>query len=188
METITQNAWQYYYYLALFATIFFGIKLIIFTIFGGDGCEVQTDFNIEMDSDPSFSFLSLQSILAFLMGFGWMGYACLHEFKFSQITTLLCAIVIGLIFMFIMAFLMFSVKKLEKNVKKDLATSIGKTGKAYTNFDNNGYGKIEIEVSGQLSIIDAYNMTDTPIKSFETVEVIGQKDGILQVKKSQINN
>ena len=184
METITQNAWQYYYYLAWFTTIFFVIKLIIFSVFGGDGSEVSGDFNAEIDSDPSFSFISLQSVLAFLMGFGWSGYACLKEFHFSQILTLLCAIIVGLVFMFATAFLMFSVKKLEKEIHKDKTTAIGKIGKAYTDFVPKGHGRIEIEISGQLTVTDAVNNSEEEIKSFEPVKVIKVENELLYIEKA----
>ena len=183
METITQNAWLYYYYLAWFTTIFFVIKLIIFTVFGGDGSEVHGDFNTEMDSDPSFSFISLQSVLAFLMAFGWMGYACLKEFNFSQIVTLLCAIGTGLIFMFITAYLMFSIKKLEKSVKKDKTTALNKIGKAYSNFEPKGQGQIEIIINNQLIVEDAINTTEEKIKSFEKVRVVKVENDILYIEK-----
>jgi membrane-bound ClpP family serine protease len=180
---ILKNAWQYYYYLAWFATIFFAIKLIIFSVFGGDGSEVHGDFNTEIDSDPTFSFISLQSILAFLMGFGWMGYACLQEFKFSQIITLLCAIGVGIVFMFLTAFLMFSVRKLEKNVKKDKATAVGKIGKAYSNFSPKGYGQVEIEINGQLMVAEAVNNEDEEIKAFDPVRVLKVENELLYIKK-----
>ena len=57
-----------YYYLAIFATIIFTIKLILFTITGGDGTEVSADFTSEIDTDLSFNFLSVQSVLAFFYG------------------------------------------------------------------------------------------------------------------------
>ena len=79
--------------------------------------------------------------------------------------------------------MLYSVKKLEKNVKKDKTTAIGKTGKAYTNFDEQGNGKVEIEISGQLTVTDARNVSDTPINSFDVIEVVGVKDNILEVVK-----
>ena len=183
METQSMtNFVQIYYYVAIFATILFVIKLAIFTIVGG-GTEVSGDFNTEFDTDTSFSFLSFQSVLAFLMGFGWMGYAGLKQLGWSQLNSLLAALGVGILFMLVSAALMFSVRKLEKNVKKDKTTAIGKTGKAYTSFDANGNGKVEIEIAGQLSVVDAYNMTDAPINSFDMVEVVGVKDNLLQVVK-----
>ena len=173
---------QVFYNIAVFSTIFFVIKLIFFMMFGGD-TEVSADFNTEFDSDPSFNFISVQSLLAFLMGFGWMGYAAIVQFGWSNLYAVISAVVVGLIFMFVSALLMFSVKKLEKNVKKDKTTAIGKTGKAYTNFDEQGNGKVEIEVSGQLTVTDARNVSDAPINSFDVIEVVGVKDNILEVVK-----
>lgn len=184
METITQNAWQYYYYLAWFTTVFFVIKLIIFSVFGGDGSEVSGDFNTEFDGDPSFNFISLQSILAFLMGFGWMGYTCLKEFELSQLITLLCAIGVGLIFMFITAFLMFSVRKLEKNVKKDKTTALEKIGKAYTDFAPKGQGRVEIEINEQLTVADAVNNTEEEIKAFDAIKVVKVENELLYIEKA----
>ena len=65
-ETLN-NLWQVYYYIALFSTILFVLKLLLFNLFGG-GSEVFADFNMEIDTDPSFNFFSVQSILAFFMG------------------------------------------------------------------------------------------------------------------------
>ena len=66
---------------------------------------------------------------------------------------------VGLIFMFTTAFLMFLTKKLEKNIKKDKTEAINRTGKAYTNFAPHSNGQIEIEINGQLSIENAFNLT-----------------------------
>ena len=93
-----ENFWKIYYYVALFATTFFVIKLIIFSFFGG-GSEVGGDFNTEFDTDTSFDFLSIQSILAFLMGFGWSGYSALQQFNLGQIWAFLIACAVGFIFM-----------------------------------------------------------------------------------------
>ncbi|MBR1460406.1 NfeD family protein [bacterium] len=173
---------QVFYNIALFSTICFVIKLILFVTFGGD-TEVNADFNSEVDTDASFNFISVQSLLAFLMGFGWMGYAAATQYKLSQLYCILSALGVGLLFMFGSAYLMFLAKKLEKNVKKDKATAIGTTGKAYTNFAPQGSGKVEIDISGQLTIADARNITDEEIHSFEVIKVTGIKDNILEVEK-----
>ena len=173
---------QVFYNVAIFSTILFLIKLILFTFFGGD-TEVNADFNSEFDTDTSFNFISVQSLLAFLMGFGWMGYTAAGQLGWNSLNSILIALGVGLVFMFLSAYLMFLVKKLEKNVKKDKATAIGKIGKAYTNFDAQGNGRVEIEISGQLTVVDAHNTTDTPIHSFDNVEVVGVKDNVLEVVK-----
>ena len=172
-----------YYYLAIFSTLIFTIKLILFTITGGDGTEVSADFTSEIDTDISFNFLSVQSVLAFFMGFGWMGYAGLNQFKFSNWTAFGVAMAVGLAFLFGTAFLMFGIRKLEKNVKKDNTTALNKTGKAYTAFAPKGQGQIEIEVNEQLSVVDAVNNTDEDIKSFDRIKVVNVDNDILYIEK-----
>jgi len=174
--------WQIYYYVAIFSTIIFAIKLVIFTIVGGD-TEVNADFNTETDTDTSFGFISLQTILAFFMGFGWMGYAMLKQFGQGQILSLLSAVGVGLVFMIGTAFLMFSVRKLEKNVKKDKSTALNKVGKAYTYFEPNGTGQIEIEINGQLSVVNAVNSTNEVINSFDQIRVNKVENEILYIEK-----
>jgi len=177
-----ETIWKLYYYVAIFATILFILKLVLFSITGGDS-EVAADFNTETDTDVSFNFFSIQSILAFLMGFGWMGYAALQQFGFSQVTTFISSFVVGFIFMAASAGLMFLAKKLEKNVKKDKTTALNKTGKAYTNFEPHSQGQVEVEINGQLSVVNAMNDTDEKINSFDAVKVVKVIDDILYVEK-----
>ena len=178
-----ENVQNAYYYLAIFATITFVIKLIIFSICGGDS-EVHADFNTETDSDVSFNFLSVQSILAFLMGFGWMGYTCLHQIGMqTHIKPLLISFGVGVVFMFLNTYLMFLVRKLEKRVKVDKTTALNRAGKAYTSFAPQATGQIEIEVSGKLSIENAKNDTDEQINAFEQIKVTKVVDGLFYIEK-----
>lgn len=183
MEEIAQNSVNYYYYLAWFATIFFVIKLIVFSVFGGGDAEVSADFNTETDTDGTFHFISLQSILAFLMGFGWMGYTAIKTFSLGHFATFGCALAVGLVFMFISAYLMSLMKKLEKTVKKDKATALDKVGKAYTDFAPKGDGRVEIEINEQITVVDAVNNTEEEIKAFDAVKVVKVENELLYVEK-----
>ena len=180
-ETL-ENIWKVYYYIALFSTILFILKLIIFNFVGGDS-EVFSDFNMEIDTDTSFNFLSSQAIIAFFMGFGWMGYAGLQQFGFAHLSNFLLAFFVGLVFMFVTAFLIFSVKKLEKNVKKDKSTALKHVGRAYTNFEPNGQGQIEIEINGQLSVVNATNNTEENIKAFDLIRAVKVNNDMLYIEK-----
>ncbi len=182
VETL-DSIWKVYYYVALFATVFFVLKLAVFAFIGG-GTEVSGDFNTEFDSDTSFDFLSFQSLLAFLMGFGWMGYAGLKQLGMAHTQALLCALGMGFIFMFVSACLMFSVRKLEKNVKKDKTTAINQIGKAYTNFAPKGQGQVEIEICGQNTVSDAVNNTEDEIMAFDLVKVVKVENDLLYIEKN----
>lgn len=161
-----------YFWVAVATTVFFVAKLVIFSLFGmddGDGDLVGTDV------DSSFNFISLQSVLAFLMGFGWMGYAAI-EWKFSAVISIIFAIIGGLILMGISVWLIFMMKKLNSTPKYDLNSLIEKTGTSYTKFDGKGMGKIQIEFNGKIETFDAWNDTEEPIESFKNIKVLNVVD------------
>ena len=183
MAIPVESVWKIYYYIALFSTILFVLKLVLFATVGGD-TEVAADFNSEVDTDCSFNFISIQSVIAFFMGFGWMGYSALKQFELSQLISFGAAFGVGIVFMFLTAYLMFLVKKLEKKVKKDKLTAIDQVGKAYTSFSPRSMGQIEIEINGQLSVVNAMNDTDEQINSFDVIKVTKVVDDMLYVVKN----
>jgi len=183
-EFTIENMMKIYFYLAVFATVLFVLKLALFSIIGGGDGEVSSDFTSSVDTDPSFSFISIQSILAFLMGFGWMGYAGFHQFGFtSQLYNFSTAFCVGFIFMFINACLMFLVRKLEKNVKKDKNSALNHVGRAYTSFEPGAIGQVEMEINGQLSVVNAMNNSEDVINSFDLVKVVKVVEDLLYIEK-----
>lgn len=179
----TTNPWKVYYYIAIFSTVLFVCKLILFSFTGGGESEVVADFNTETDTDPSFGFFSFQSIIAFFMGFGWMGYAALTQFSFGHKMSFLLAFAVGFMFMFMSATLMFLAKKLEKNVGNDKASAENKIGRAYTSFHPNSNGQVEVEFNGKLQVVNAMNTTDEPINSFDLVRVVKVQNDLLYIEK-----
>ena len=184
MTVKTQTLLMTYYYIALFSTILFTLKLILFNFIGGDS-EVFADFNTEIDTDPSFSFISVQSILAFLMGFGWMGYSGIHQFGMKALPSLGAAFGVGLLFMLVVSLIMSNIKKLEENVEKHKTDLVNHRGKAYTSFAPNSKGQIEIDFNGQLKVMDAQNLSDVEIKAFDLIIVKKVVDDILYIEKVQ---
>ena len=171
-----------YYYIALFSTIFYIVKIFMYMCFGGD-VEVHSDFTSSYETDESFGFISVQSILAFLMGFGWMGLTCIKVWGLRTMIAVLISLIFGLLLMFLSAYLMFCVKKLNKHVVKDLSKAVGLLGKAYTNFSPKSEGQIEIDINGQLSIETAFNDSEGEIKAFEQVKVTKFENNILYIEK-----
>ena len=182
MEFVTNTTVETsYFYIASFATVFFVIKLALFAITGGD-TEVQADFDASTETDVAFDFFSIQSLLAFLMGFGWIGLACIRQWNLDMLLTALISVVFGLLMMFLSAYLMFCLKKLGKTVKKDFSKCIGMSAKAYTNFAPNSQGQIQIDFNGQLSIENAINSTDREIKAFSEVKIVKYEDNKLYIE------
>lgn len=156
-----------YFWLGTLMTIFFILKLLFYTMFGmdeGAGDALGTGL------DNDFGFISLQTIIAFLMGFGWTGYTSL-QWKSTGEISLLFAFIGGLFFMSLSAYLLFLMRKLNSTPKYDLQTCVGKEGTSYTRFAPNGAGKIQISFNGRLETFDAWNETQDEIESFKQIKV-----------------
>ena len=168
--------------ISIFSTILYILKLVIFIFIGGD-TEIDADFDAMTETDISFNFLSVQTILAFFMGFGWSGLAALVQFNLSGRAALAIAILVGLIFMYLTAFLMCSIRKLNQNVKEDITTLVGKTGKAYTSIPPHSEGQIQIDLNGRLSFMTAINDSDENIPSFTPVKVKKVENNQMYIEK-----
>lgn len=178
MEKLT----NVYYYVALFATTLFILKMFLFSVFGGDA-EVQSDFTSSVETETSFDFISIQSVLGFLMGFGWMGLTCIKVWGLPKYGVIIASIAFGLLIMFLASYMMFLVKKLNKRVIKDLSKAVNTVGKAYTNFLPNGEGQIEINFNEQLSIENAINASQESINAFDSVKVVKYENNKLYIEK-----
>ncbi|MDR1908123.1 MAG: hypothetical protein LBQ43_04680 [Holosporales bacterium] len=165
----------FYLVIASVSTVLFMLKLVFMAFF-------DFDSDVDVDAaDDSFTFFSIQSILAFLMGFGWVGLAGLKEWTLSPTLTAAAAMAAGGGVMFLSVWLMFQVKKLDHTPKVDLNLAMGKSCSTYTRFAPNGSGQIRLELNGKVSIFNAINATAEPINSFETVKVVLVKDDTLYV-------
>ena len=176
------NLENIFWTIAVFSTVLFVLKLIIFMAVGGD-VEVEADFDSITEVETSFTFISVQSILAFLLGFGWCGLSALIQFKLSWALIIIIAFIAGLFCMYISAYLMFSIKKLNKKVIVELKELEGKEGKAYTSFDEKGNGQIEISLNNKLTIINANSLSDEKIEAFSIIKVEKVENNIVYVVK-----
>lgn len=168
------NYSKFYFTIAIISTVVFLLKLLLMFVGGDSGLDGHiNDLDPNFEHDTSFTFLSTQSILAFLMCTGWIGLAAKAEWKLDGLLSVVAASVSGFLAMFLMAFLMTQVKKLNKNVKTDIKSCVGTTGKAYTKFFPRGSGQIQITLNGKLQTIDAINNTDEEIASFTQIIVTG---------------
>ena len=171
-----------FYYTAWVSTVLFILKMIVFWIFGGD-TEANSDFTGYAETETSFDFLSIQSILAFLMGTGWMGLACLKQFELGAFLSILIAVIFGVMMMFLSAWLMLCIKKLNHKVNRDYSKCIGVSGQTYTAFAPHGRGQIQIDFDGKLSIEEAFNDNDYKIDSFSRIRVLKYKDGLMYIEQ-----
>jgi hypothetical protein len=174
------NFSQMCFYVAIFATVLFVVKMILFAI-GGDGSD---DMGIDItDTDASFSLISVQGIFAFFMAFGWCGWIACEKMFLPALNAAIIAIFMGAILLCFTAILMGSLKKLNRVVETDLKSLIGQTGTAYTKFEPDGNGQIQIELNEKLATLPAINKSNEHIEFTDMIKVMDVVDDILYIEK-----
>ena len=160
--------------MALVGTVLFLLRLAL-AMFG----DVLGDFEIDADtgSDASFTLFSLLSVMAFIMGTGWMGLACRFDWGLSRPVSVVIAVGFGALMMVLAAGLMYVTRSLNRTVTYDLQTAVGKTAQVYLAIParDAGHGQVQVTVSGRLMTLDA--VSDGPaLDAFTDVLVVDVRD------------
>ncbi len=179
-----------YLLMAGLGTILYLVKmLLLFVGSDADAGDIELDVNIDdahhIDGGESFSLVSIQSILAFFMGAGWIGLAARREWMLDGTKSAIAAGLFGLLMAVFSAILTFKIKKLNSTVKFNIKNLIGMTGRVYMTIPERGQGsgQVEINVGGRQQIVPAHS-TEERIESFAQIVVEDVDDsGILIVRK-----
>lgn len=101
-------------------------------------------------ADVAFKVLSLKTLIAFLAFFGLAGLAG-QKAEMSPAPVLLLAIGSGAIAVFVVAYIMAGLSKLQSQGNLDLGNAVGAEGRVYLRIpgENSGQGKVTIEVQGR---------------------------------------
>lgn len=163
-----------FYVIGIASAVLLGIQLLLL-MFGAD-----MDFEADTDVDASDGggFLSLRSLTGFFFGLGWSGVAA-REAGWSTPAALATGVGVGL-GMFVMIGLMFQqFRKLTVSRSGDTATAVGTVGSVYLTIGANRTrpGKIEVAVSGRVTIVDALTDVEADLPSGTRVLVIDRIDG-----------
>ncbi|NND31625.1 MAG: serine protease [Saprospiraceae bacterium] len=184
LETIDQVFWG----IALVFSLLFVIQFVL-SLFGAD-----MDADADMDGgsgsfnvDPSFTLLSVRSIIAFFTFFGWMGVLALAKGYPTNIT-LLIAVGAGFIAMLMVAYLMYFFSRLAERGNADLGELIYKDATVYLTIPERRRGKGKIHVSLQNSLREMDAVTEGERldngKSVKIIEII--EDNVLVVEPIEI--
>ncbi|MBP7936948.1 MAG: hypothetical protein KA354_20080 [Phycisphaerae bacterium] len=202
-ETISQTPGAtFFFWVALASTVLFTLKLSLSLLGGGHGdMDAGLDAGGEathMDgssgdahgdtpghhgSGAAFALLSVQSVLAFLMGMGWSGLAARVEWQWPTLPTLLVSGLFGFSMMVMTSYLTFQLRRLNREIPVDFESCVGSVGRVYLTVpaQGRGQGQVEVKVSGRLRILPA-SSTGDEIPAFASVTVMRvESDGTLLV-------
>jgi membrane protein implicated in regulation of membrane protease activity len=114
------------------------------------------------DSTEAFKLLSIQSVAAFLMGFGWGGIAGLVGLDWSFPMSLLLGVGLGLGFMWLMGILMKAMYDLQSSGTVRIQDAVGTEGQVYANIPagDAGRGQVRVVIGDRARIYNAVSEGD----------------------------
>jgi hypothetical protein len=182
---------QVYWILAAVSSIIFIIQAIM-TFIGFDA-DSDVDMSTAPDQIPEsgdaafdaagFHLVSVKSVICFILGFGWTGVLCWNYIPNHVLLGLLAAVV-GLIFMSLIAFLLFQMMKLNRDNTFRVEQTIGLPADVYLRIPGNRKqtGKITVSLNGSTHELEALSDTDIPTGAKVRIKEIVQAETVLVEK------
>jgi hypothetical protein len=159
-----------FWYFAIPFTVVFIIQTILTFIGMGDDVDIgEGDGDLLDGVDSSFPIFTVRNFIIFFTVFGWTGIAATNG-GLSKGTTVVLAVLIGLIVMFIVAGIFYFMSRLVESGNIDLNNAVNCVGEVYLTIPEKraGMGKIQIEFQGGVREINA--VTDG--KTLHTGEMV----------------
>jgi len=132
---------------ALLGTGFLLIQLVLGEI-GGDGAlDLDLDVDIDIDGDhpgAEFGLLSIQSLSAFFVGYGWIGFAAFRFLDLGFTGAALIGVAAGAGVAWLMIWLLRTMLKLQNNTNVSISQAIGLVGEVYITVPTPGDGRGEV--------------------------------------------
>ena len=179
---------------AVLGTTVFLIRLGLMTIGGFadgvDGVDVDVDADVDLgadveggDSTHAFELLSVQSIAAFLMGFGWGGVGGLVGFDWSFPMSMLTGVAFGAGLVWLLGLLMKAMYDLQSSGNVRIQDAVGAQGRVYTNVPakGDGRGQVRVVVNQRARIYNAVSDGDAIVTNSDVRIVRVNEDHTLTV-------
>ena len=180
---------QAFYAAAIFFGVFFLWQLIsVLTGMGGDG-DMDGDMDAPDDIDGatddlhadaletniSFQLLSLRSILTFCTLFTWGSALYLNQGKATG-PALLVSTLWGLAGMFMIAWLLYALRKLSETGTAKLVSAVGQQGTVYLDIPEQGNGEVRVLVGGRITFVKARAVDGAALSAGTPVTVVRKLD------------
>ena len=124
------------------------------------------------NSDTGFKALSFQSVSAFLLMFGLVGFALRRSEHAGTLLALGGATAAGLLAGWVIALLFRFMSRLQSSTNHDPRLAIGQRGTVYLTIPAGGTGKVSVTVNNRLGVLDAVARDKVEIRTGEAVQVL----------------
>ena len=173
--------------LSLALKIFYGIGIgtsllmvlqLVLMLFGMDGdSDVGDGADVDGEHSPGGGVLSVRTVTAFFVGFGWTGAGAIDS-GLALTTSILLATAVGGAFMGGILFLMRALYGLRYSGTLDYRNAIGKVGTVYLPVPAAMArpGQIEVLVQGRLRVVQAFTRSVSDLPNQSRVRVVDLMD------------
>ncbi len=141
---------------AIVGTLFFSLRLALMFVGGADtGMDADLDFDIDVDVDidtdagdssEAFKVLSLQSIAAFMMGFGWGGLGGLRGTGWSLTMSAAFGVAAGAGMVWLLGKMLEAIYRLQSSGNISITQALEREGTVYNAIPAHGQGKGRIRL------------------------------------------
>ncbi|MFN0130937.1 MAG: hypothetical protein ACKVW3_00140 [Phycisphaerales bacterium] len=162
---------------ALVGTIFFLFRVVML-LTGGGHHDVAADAHFDTgdahhDSGGDFQILSIQSVAAFMMGFGWGGLGALKGTSWSWAISVAVAVACGVAMVWLLAILLKGMSELQSSGTVRLDSTVGREGEVYLSVPSNreGTGQVRVSLTDRQRIFNAVSENE-PLPTGTRVRII----------------
>ena len=167
---------------AIAGTLFFLLRVIMMLFTGdiddtgdvGDVADTADTNGFDDSSDAAFQIVSINSITAFIMMFGWSGLTAYVQYSLHPFMSMVIAFSAGTLVLLITAYLFhLALKLVSKGAQFSIEKTVGMVAKVYQQIPSNGTGRIQLTIPGDLMReLDAVSDKKEKIESFVPVKIV----------------
>jgi hypothetical protein len=162
---------------AIIGSLYFFVQIFMGGIGGDAGLDVDLDFDGDIGAGDApgieFGVLSAQTLSAFFMGSGWMGFAALRLLDVGMAGAVGIAIISGVFFGWMIMKVMRSMMKLQNSGNVSITDTIGMSGDVYVQIppEGEGTGRVTVVLGTRQREFNAVQSGHEPIPSHTSVKV-----------------
>ena len=172
---------QIFALIAIPSTLILLVQTILLLIGLGDGGEADGGAldadgdidDVDASSGDGLALFSIRGIVSMLAVMGWSGMALL-ETALPDVISIIIAVALGIGMLFLMAYIMKWVSKLQSSGNIDVGNAIGKVAQVYLAIppSGEGAGKVNITIQDKYCEFNAITTVSSKIKTGAYVRVV----------------
>jgi hypothetical protein len=165
---------QIFYAIGLFSLAVLLLQILL-TLVGVGHHDADFSGHSDHDHDTGMGLLTVRTVTAFFVGFGWAGVIVLNK-GYSMIAAIAAGAGTGLVFLLATAFLIRNLLRLQSSGGNiDYNNAIGVVGTVYVTIPGAeaGGGQVEVNIQGRLMTVGAFTKAAAALRPNSKIKVVG---------------